>query len=381
MKIGILTGGGDVGPLNALIHSVKKNTGLLGGEVFGFLKGWEGILINNFINLSKVNIPPKVGGTILKSSRVNLQKVENSVEIVRKNMEILSLDGLIVVGGEDTLSNVFNFPDLPIVMISKTIDNDVGILEVYDDRQKIVNHFTLGHPTAAEKIASFVSLEEGLKSTAYSHERIIFVESMGMYAGWLALSSALGRPDFIIIPEFPINYDDFLDLLIEKYKIQKNIIVVLSEGAKWESGEYISADYNNQDSFGHPKFLGSAKVLCEKVKESLNAYFNTRNINFVNPSYLYRSGSPNKLDSKTAFNMGKLGVELIEKGIQNPIFIASSLGKDLVRMDLSDIGDINSFHRFVPQKFYDTAKYNITQLGREYLLTFAKSIPELKYGI
>jgi 6-phosphofructokinase len=381
MNIGILTGGGDVQPLNAVIAAVKSEVTKVNGKLYGFLNGWDGILNNNFIILNEIEVPELVGGTILKSSRVNIKKVENSFENFRNNFSKLGLEGLIVIGGEDTLSNVFYFDDLPIVMLSKTIDNDVGKVNISNGKYTLTNHFTLGHPTAAEKIASFVSLKEGLRTTAYSHERIIIVESMGMHAGWLALSSGLGAPDFIIIPEFPLNYEKFIELLIKKFRSQKNAIVVVSEGAKWSNGDFIAADYKNQDSFGHPKFLGSAKTLSEKVKESFSKLFDTRNINFVNPSYLYRSGKPNELDYITAYKLGEYAVKLINHGLNKPCFIAVNDDISLSKVFIEDIGVIDNFHRFVPCEFYDIENYQISQLGINYVKSLGKSFDRINYNI
>ena len=189
-RFGILTGGGDVPPLNAVIYSANKTAIENNIEFIGFKYGWQGLLEEDYIELSKININSHIGGTILKSSRVNLAKVPDGVKNVVSCLEKLNIDGLIVVGGEDTLSNALYFIDFPIVLISKTIDNDVGILT----KEEIVNHFTLGYPTAASKIASFVSLSEGLRTTAYSHERIIIVESMGMHAGMACAFLSIGQP-------------------------------------------------------------------------------------------------------------------------------------------------------------------------------------------
>ena len=214
-RIGILTGGGDVSPLNSVLSAAQKASFEQGIELIGFIKGWQGFVENKFVPLSSLSFDPLIGGTILKSARINLEKVANGIEKGRENFKKLELDGLIVIGGEDTLSNCFFLRELPLVLISKTIDNDVGIIPENGQvkPEEITNYFTLGFPTAAGKISSFVSLREGLRTTAYSHERLIVVESMGMSAGWLALSSSMGHPDFIVIPEFSLVYEKFKAVL------------------------------------------------------------------------------------------------------------------------------------------------------------------------
>lgn len=381
MNIGILTGGGDVPGLNAVISSVQTEIKQKNGNLIGFVNGWDGVIKKKYININDLYVSPNIGGTILKSSRINITNIDNGIEIVRSIFSELHLDGLIVIGGEDTLSNVFHFPDLPIVLISKTIDNDFGKIIVNENKIKFINQFTVGYPTAAEKIASFVSLEEGLRTTAYSHERIIIVEAMGMHAGWLALASMLGGPDFIIIPEFPLHYDHFIELMIERYKNQKNIIAVISEGAKWNNGDYISADFNNQDSFGHPKFIGSSKILAEKVKLDLQKFMDARNVNYVNPSYLYRAGKPNNLDKETAIKLGREAVKIFEKDISNPIFIGVGSEKQIYRLSLGSNDQIEYFHRLVPKEFYDPIKYQATDIAENYFLTFLKKYNSIIYKL
>lgn len=377
-RIGILTGGGDVQPLNAVISSVRNETQKYGIELCGFKYGWKGLIENDFIILNDRAIDPQIGGTLLKSSRINLSKIESGSKVVLENLAKLGIEGLIVIGGEDTLSNSFLINDFPQVLISKTIDNDVGII----NENEILNYFTLGHPTAAEKISSFVSLDEGLRTTAYSHERIIIVESMGMHAGWLALSSSMGHPDFIILPEFGLDYNSFVERIADLYKFQKHIIVVIAEGARWSNEKYISADESEKDSFGHPRFKGASIVLANLLKSDLQKYFDTRNVNSVNPSYLYRSGKPNLLDLNAATEIGKEAVNYLAGNGNESIFITTSFDKDtlqIIKNTLSDYKNIDDLHRFVTKKFYDPEKQNVTIEGKEFLSKMINEHPQINY--
>jgi 6-phosphofructokinase len=379
-RIGILTGGGDVPPLNAVIHTAFEHGKSNNIDVVGISRGWQGLLESQIVDLNRLNLDPTLGGTVLKSSRVNLAKVENAYLKIRNNLDDLKLDGLIVIGGEDTLSNAFHLKDVPQILISKTIDNDVGV----NENGKVINYFTLGYPTAAQKISSFVSMREGLRTTAYSHERIIVVESMGMHAGWLGLSSALGHPDFIIIPEFPLEYDSFKKKVIERYRAQHNIVMVVSEGARWSHGGYISADEKEKDNFGHPKFKGAADLLAKKLKEDLKEHFDTRNVNSVNPSYLYRSGKPNELDFNSAVLLGKAAINLFVEGINEPAFLVIEDGKDEFetnRIYLKELDAIEQFHRFVDRRYYEPDEYRITSEGQSYLRKIAAEIEDVPYGI
>ncbi len=378
-RIGILTGGGDVPPLNAVIGSAYRQAESVGVDLVGIARGWQGLFEMDLVDLSRLSIDLSIGGTVLKSSRVNLNKVDGSRGQIQRALSRLGLDGLIVVGGEDTLSNAFLFRDVPQVLISKTIDNDVGI----NEPGEIVNYFTLGYPTAAQKISSLVSLKEGLRTTAYSHERIMVVESMGMHAGWLALASSMGHPDFIIIPEFPLNYDLLMEKVVERYRKERNVLIVVSEGARWENGEYISADESEKDNFGHPRFKGGAESLAKRLKTDLKKHFDTRNVNAVNPSYIYRAGKPNQLDYNSAILLGKEGVDLFSNGISEPVLLTISDGKDGFKAETIDLRGqtgIDKFHRFVDSRYYDPAEFQITPEGKSYLSKIVSEVDEVEYG-
>jgi 6-phosphofructokinase len=370
-RFGILTGGGDVPPLNAVISAAADECSKLDCELLGLQRGWQGLLNKDFIKLNPGDVNPEIGGTILKSSRVNIAKVEDGVAKVQSSVSDLGLSGLIVIGGDDTTSNSFYIKNIPQVLVSKTIDNDVGMVKNNDDGSvEMINYFTLGFPTAADRIASFVSWEEGLRTTAYSHERIMIVESMGLHAGWLTLASAAGKPDFILLPEFNVDYDDLKERIAEKFIKNRNVVVVISEGTSWKGGGYISVDENNLDPFGHPRFKGAADVLAEKLRADLKKYFDTRNVNSVNPSYLYRAGRPNKLDLESGKLLGREAVRKLNDGYTERSFEViqhngNEFFADYFAVDKMD--SIKDFHRFVNDRLYNPATYNITEEGIKYL--------------
>jgi 6-phosphofructokinase 1 len=373
LKLSILTGGGDVAPLNAVINAVISKCNLLDFEIMGFLKGWEGLLENRFLRLNDMFVNPETGGSILKTSRVNLKKVDDGPTRVLENLKKNEIDGLIVIGGEDTLSNALYIKDFPKVLISKTIDNDVG----HYNKGSFLNAFTLGYPTAAGKIAAFVSMQEGMRTTAYSHERIMVVESMGMHAGWLALASSQGSPDFIIIPEFPLDYERFKKLVVHRYQENRHVIIVVSEGAKWIDGTWISADETEKDSFGHPRFRGTAEILAKKLKTELKGHFDTRNINSVNPSYLYRCGKPNTLDMSIAASMGNFAVSHLANS-EETVFLHSKHNHSEFEIDkfaFNSLDDIESFHRFVDDTLYNPLTYCVTNEGKKYFDSFVPYYP------
>jgi 6-phosphofructokinase len=381
-RIGILTGGGDVPPLNAVIAAAVAETDMLGVELIGFVRGWQGVLDNDWVSLSARMVPSRVGGTVLKSSRTNIGKTAAGPERAIRNLEKLGLSGLIIIGGEDTLSNAFLLGSFPQALISKTIDNDIGAAGASDaafEPEKILNYFTLGFPTAAEKIVSFISLAEGLRTTAYSHERIVIVESMGMSAGWLALASGLGDPDLVIIPEFPVDLETLAARTFEIYTRRKHAVIVVAEGAKWKEGTYLQAAEDENKDFGHPRFGGSSGVLRDRLKERLSGRVDTRNINVVNPSYLYRSGAPNALDVLWAEKLGRRAVRLLADGATGPNLLTiqkSENGFYLAERPLSEFASIEVLHRKVDRRFYDPAVFTISEAGRRYMKEIVREIPD-----
>jgi len=376
MKIGILTGGGDVPPLNAVIFSARKEVVKLNVELVGFIKGWQGLLEKKTIDLKNVKDFSNIGGTYLKSSRINLLSKKEYVDQINSNLKNLGIEGLIIIGGDDTLSNAYHISDIPCILISKTIDNDVGFISSEGDLhlENIKNYFTLGYPSAVNRIISYVSLEEGIRTTAFSHERIIILESMGMHAGWLALSSGLGDPDFIIIPEFPLDYEDFCDKLIKLYNCQKHAIVVIAEGTKFKDSGFININDTEIDDFGHPRFGGSSYFLRDILKKDLGKFFNTRNINAVNPSYLYRSGKPVRLDFSMGQKMGEEAIRLLTNNlVSEPVLLAARHNDGLFEIEKIPLKNFTQTKngrfpkRYVDTKFYDENTYQITSLGKEYL--------------
>jgi 6-phosphofructokinase 1 len=212
------------------------------------------------------------------------------------------------------LSNIYGITSVPCLAVSKTIDNDVGTYRAGPGGVEILNYFTLGYPSAANLVARFVSLEHGLRTTAVSHRRIMTVETMGMQAGWLALASSFGNPDFIVVPEFPLDYPNFLDKIKKRYSSRGHAIVVIAEGARFSNGDYMHENAAETDAFGNPRLGGASVVLAGRLKESLKGFMDVRNVNAVNPSYLYRSGAPDPLDAEAARLVAGACSEQIEHG-------------------------------------------------------------------
>ena len=372
-KIGILTGGGDTQPLNAVVFLLRNLLRRSGIDFIGFTRGWQGVLSGSFVDLHAVPDYGRVGGTYLRSSRVNLASGEG-FEKANRNLADLGIDCLVVIGGDDTLSNVYGIESVPCIAVAKTIDNDAGSLSVRRGRIRARNYFTLGYPTAAEKIARFVSPEEGVRTTAYSHERVVVVESMGMQAGWLAAASAFGKPDLILIPEFPLVYGRFLERLKSAYSKNRHAVVVVAEGVRFFDGRALASKTAETDAFGNPRFGGAAEALAGRLKADLVDFMDARNVNAVNPAYWYRSGAPNALDRLAAGRIAGRCHRLVSGRLPRKhrfVCLDRAGGKfeagDCAFDEFPRTSGGRFPKRFVDPSFYDPEMHTMTDLWTEYL--------------
>src|SRR5215218_2050007 len=210
MRIGVLTGGGDCPGLNAAIRAiVRKGVDRYGHAVIGFRDGWRGVLDNETteLTLESTRGINHRGGTILGSSRTNPYKDgEDGSPVVRESMQSLHLDGLIAIGGEDTLGVAARLVDagVNVIGLPKTIDNDLSGTDM-----------TFGFDTAVQVATDAI---DRLHTTAESHNRVMIVEVMGRHAGWIALHSGLaGGADVILIPERPFDIEEVCRLIQRRH--------------------------------------------------------------------------------------------------------------------------------------------------------------------
>lgn len=235
-KIGILTGGGDCPGLNAVIRAITKTAiGIYGIEIIGFIDGFKGLVENHSreLNFKSVSGIGHTGGTILGTSNrdnpfnflVSAMGEEpvfadKSAQAV-KNINDSGCDGLIVIGGDGTLNIAQRFHEMgvKIIGVPKTIDNDLMATDV-----------TFGFNTAVNTASDAL---DKLHTTAESHHRVMILEVMGRYAGWIALHAGIsGGADVILIPEIPYSLDKIIDKIQFRYKNGKKFsIIVVAEGA------------------------------------------------------------------------------------------------------------------------------------------------------
>jgi ATP-dependent phosphofructokinase / diphosphate-dependent phosphofructokinase len=296
MRLGLLTGGGDCPGLNAVIRGVvRKGIDGYSDSFVGFRDGWRGVLddIGDELTIESTRgILPR-GGTILGSSRTNPDKREDGVGAVRATLERRGLEGLIVIGGEDTLgaANKLNEAGVRVIGVPKTIDNDLGATDQ-----------TFGFDTALQIATEAI---DRLHTTAESHHRILVVEVMGRHAGWIALHSGLaGGADVILIPEIPFDIEEVCRLITRRHSRGRYFsIVVAAEGALPREGT-MSIATGQQDEFGHPRLGGIGNALEREIEERTG--YETRATVL---GHVQRGGTPTAFDRVLATRLGLAAID------------------------------------------------------------------------
>ncbi|HTT28538.1 MAG TPA: 6-phosphofructokinase [Solirubrobacteraceae bacterium] len=335
MRIGMLTGGGDCPGLNAVIRAVvRKGIDAYGDEIVGFHDGWRGVLEDSHIELSIEStrgILPR-GGTILGSSRTNPYKREDGVERVKEVLEKLRLDGLIAIGGEDTLgvANRLYNDGVNVIGVPKTIDNDLGGTDV-----------TFGFDTALHIATEAI---DRLHTTAESHNRILVVEVMGRTAGWIALHSGVaGGADVILIPEIPFDIDEVCRLIRRRHARGRYFsIVVAAEGATPKEGT-MTLQTGAVDEFGHPR-LGGIGYALEREIESRTGYETRATV----LGHVQRGGTPTAFDRVLATRLGLAAITAAHAGEWG--MMAALRSTEVVMVPL---GDAVAEVRHVPVEEYE----------------------------
>ncbi len=300
-RVGILTGGGDCPGLNAVIRAVvRKGVNQYGHAIVGYRDGWRGVLENNVTHLSPDNTSGILhrGGTILGSSRTNPFKEEQGVERVKESLAAERIDGLIAIGGEDTLgvADKLTAEGINVVGVPKTIDNDLNATD-----------FTFGFHTAVQICTDAI---DRLHTTAESHNRVIVLEVMGRHAGWIATYSGIaGGADAILVPERPFNIDQVGEHIKHRHRRGATFsIVVVAEGAKPEEGEE-TVQEGNLDAFGHVR-LGGIGVFLEREIENRTGYETRVTI----LGHIQRGGTPTAYDRVLATRFGIAAIDAVHDG-------------------------------------------------------------------
>jgi len=330
MKVGILTGGGDVPGLNPAIKAATLRLLEAGHEMIGIRKGWGGLLNFNTDDPASfekytLKLDPlivrkidRTGGTFLHSSRTNPSNVKTKdapaflksslngasgekqdfTPHVLKVLNSLGVDALVAIGGDDTLSYALRLHQegFPIVAIPKTMDNDVRGTD-----------YCIGFSTAMTRSVEFIN---NMRTAVGSHERIAVVELFGRNSGETSLiSSYLAQADRCIISEVPFDSEAVARLLHDDKKRNPSnySICTISEGAMPAGGGIIES--GEADAYGHRKLGGVGEYLAEQIKDITG-----EGIMYQNVAYLMRSGEPDALDKMVGLNYGTLAADLLMQG-------------------------------------------------------------------
>ena len=300
MKVGILSGGGDAPGINAVIRAVvRKGIQNYKYEIVGIRDGWHGLLENEFVPLdlsSASGILPR-GGSILGTSRTNPFKSEKSPEKILKNAKKAGIGAVVAVGGDDTLSVAHRMSELGLkcVGVPKTIDNDLSGTD-----------YTFGFNTA---VTIATEALDRLHTTAETHHRVMILEVMGRYTGWIALEAGIaGGADVILIPEKPFDINEVCKYIRHRQKRGRNFsIIVVAEGAKPKGGKEIVYS-ESVDEFGHIRLGGVGYYLGKEIEKCMG--IETR---VVVLGHLQRGGSPTAFDRVLATRFGIAAIDLVHK--------------------------------------------------------------------
>jgi phosphofructokinase-like protein len=301
MQIGVLTGGGDCGGLNAAIRAIVLRAARAGHQVLGVQDGWAGMLDARAAPLTPPEVADAIGrgGTLLGSSRTNPEKVQDGMQRVRSTFGQLGLDALIAIGGDDTLSVAAKLAadGLPVVGVPKTMDNDLSATDA-----------CIGFETAVERV--MVACDD-LRTTAESHHRILVIEVMGRNAGWVATMGGLaGGADVILVPEEPSELQDIANRLKRRREAGYGYsLVVVSEGAEIVGLQTEQAG-GQVDAFGHVQLV--TREVGERLAKRLGEItgIDTRAVVL---GHLQRGGAPTAYDRILGSRLGAAAVDLVLK--------------------------------------------------------------------
>jgi 6-phosphofructokinase 1 len=337
VRIGVLTGGGDCPGLNAVIRAiVRKGVHDHGYEFVGYRNGWSGPLNNEVRPLEIENVRgilPR-GGTILGSSRTNPFKEENGAERIAANLESAGVDGLIAIGGEDTLGAAHKLHEagIRVVGVPKTIDNDLGATD-----------YTFGFDTAVNIAMGSI---DRLHTTAESHRRTLIVEVMGRHAGWIAVHAGLaGGANVILIPEHPFDLDRVCEYIERRFESQYAPIVVVSEGAEPKGGVPVTKD-TPKDSFGHVRLGGIGHWLEGEIEGRTGHEARATVLGHVQ-----RGGTPTAFDRVLATRFGLHAIQAVHEGVWGKM--TALRGTEIV---LVDIAEAVAELKLVPEELYREAE-------------------------
>jgi len=337
-RIGILTGGGDCPGLNTVIRAVVKCATKRGWDTIGFLDGFEGLLEPlryRALDYKEMDALLFVGGTVLgtsnkgrfaaKTGHGESNRIPREIlDQAKANFQKLGLRALVVVGGDGSLSSAQQLFDhgVPIVGVPKTIDNDLEATVI-----------TFGFDSA---VACATDALDRLRTTAQSHDRVMVLEVMGRYTGWIAVTAGIsGGGDVILIPEIPFRYDSVCAKVAEREREGKHFtLVVVAEGAREHGKDYVtagSAEKNREARLGGLGAVVAAEIQKRTGKETRVCVL----------GHLQRGGAPTSFDRLLCTRFGAQAVQLIAE--QKYGYMVALRPPDTVAVRLSEaVGRLRS---------------------------------------
>ncbi|MFI5253263.1 MAG: 6-phosphofructokinase [Bacteroidota bacterium] len=330
-RIGILTGGGDCPGLNAVIRSVAKPAmSYFDSMIIGIIDGFEGLVEGRMRELNRLDVSGiiNLGGTILGTSNKGnpfLFPVEDDGEIkivdrsgdALENYRKWGLDAMVVIGGDGTMNIAHKFTQLGmnVVGVPKTIDNDLEATDV-----------TFGYDSA---LAIATDAIDRLQTTASAHHRVMVMEVMGRYAGWIALGAGLaGGADIILIPEIPFQWESIYRCVLERSRGARFSIICVAEGAKPSGGEIVAKEKDLKRT--DPVRLGGiGDYIAKKVQQETGLESRVMVL-----GHLQRGGSPTAFDRVLATKFGAMALETISR--KEFGCMVSLRGTDVVTVRLED---------------------------------------------
>jgi 6-phosphofructokinase 1 len=302
MRIGIMTGGGDCPGLNAVIRAVvRKGIATYHDEFLGFLDSWDGVMEQRYVLLQESDVRGLLprGGTILGTRRGSPYDSTDGVDRVRRCFAEQKLDGLIVIGGNGSLtvaSMIFEQTSLPIVGVPKTIDNDVYGTDL-----------TFGFHTAVQIATDAI---DRLHTTAESHDRVMVVELMGRDTGWIALYAGIaGGATVILVPEEPFDITKVCEQVANRHRGGRYAsIVVVAEGAQPIPGTMKLPEYEH-DQIGRPRYGGICASIAQEI-ETRTGYESR----VVQIGHVQRGGTPTAYDRILSTRFGLAAVDALHNG-------------------------------------------------------------------
>jgi len=335
--VGVLSGGGDAPGINAVIRAaVRKGILYYNYEMIGIRDGWGGLLEGDFcpLTLKAITGILPLGGSILGTSRTNPFKHRDGPKRIFANVKKATIDAIIVIGGDDTQSVAQKLQEkgLHCVSVPKTIDNDLACTD-----------YTFGFNTA---VSIATEALDRIHTTAEAHHRVMIVEVMGRYTGWIALEAGIaGGADVILIPEHPFDIEEVCRYIKQRQERGKHFsIIVAAEGAKPKGGKEIV--YRNKvDEFGNIRLGGVGYYLGKVIEDSTD--IETR---VVVLGHLQRGGSPTAFDRMLATRYGIAAIDLVKQG-RFGLMVALK-GNKIVSVPLKDVV---GKRKMVDQKLYEMA--------------------------